>query len=129
MTSFRATADESKDTQPVNPAAWRTVTDAKVVYVPLGMKPNKKGEMKMTFARTGICVEMADFSWWFLHFKSETWTRHYKLGGIERKDAGLSESHLKNDNWPGHALYAALLSGVDIAMQAEAEKRAAARAA
>ena len=131
MTSYRPTAAEKSDTQPVNPLAWRTVTDAKVVYVPLGEKPTKDGEMRMTFARTGIRVEMADFSWWFFHFKSSTWRRHYKLPGnpVEQKDKGLSESALKREKWPGPALVAALESGYDLALTAEAEKRAAGRAA
>jgi len=137
MTSFRATRDEKLTTEKVNPESWRTVADSKVVYVPLGMKPvGKKGEEKMTFARTGIRVEMADLSWWLFHFKSRTWTRHYTLGGIERKDEGITEDKLLRqvalpppNNWPGPALKAALEQGVALALEAEAEKRAAARAA
>lgn len=31
-------------------------TEAKVVYAPIGMKPNKNGEMKQSFVRLGIKV-------------------------------------------------------------------------
>ena len=122
MIAFRATANEKVNAQPVNPISWRTVSDAKVVYVPLGEKPNKKGELKMTFARTGVRVEMADLSWWFFHFKSESWSRHYSIGGVERKDAGLTENQLQRKCF-APALYQSLLTGLDIAYTAEAEKR------
>jgi hypothetical protein len=126
----------------MNPqTSWRTVSDAKVVYVPLGMKPTKDGEEKMSFARTGIRIEMEDGSWWFFRFQSKTWSRHYpgsKVVGkgfnasnvaIEHKDDGLTENALKR-TW-GHApwLLTALKAGVQLALAAEAEKRAASRAA
>ena len=133
MTSFESTADQNarQQTEQINVTAWRTVADAKVVYVPLGEVPGKDGIPRMRFARTGIRVEMADGSWWFFHFKGRTWSRHFKnLGSsVEQKDDGLSESALKREKWPGPALVAALESGYDLALTAEAEKRAAGRAA
>lgn len=125
----------------MNPqTSWYTVSDAKVVYVPLGMKPNKDGEMKMSFARTGIRVEMEDGSWWFKHFRSGTWTHHYP--GIETVGKGFnaiatpvmhkqsySQRALERDYSARPYLLAALVAGEDLAKQAEAEKRAASRAA
>ena len=130
MTSFRPTTEEKSITEQIDTTAWYRVADAKVVFVPLGEKPNKDGEMRMTFARTGIRVDMADGSWWFNSFRFKTWSRHYtNLGGtVEQKDS-YTETCLKRDWGNRPHLLEALNKGVVIALEAEAEKKAAGRAA
>ena len=117
--------------------SWKTVSDAKVVYVPLP-KVNAKGEEKVTFVRLGIRVEMADGSYWFYTFRFKSWVNHYtgrEVSGkgfnaewvtVDRKDS-YSENKLKREyaNRPG--LLKALAEGVEMALTAEAEKRAARR--
>ena len=142
MTSFESTADQNarQQTEQINVTAWRTVADAKVVYVPLGEVPGKDGIPRMRFARTGIRVEMADGSWWFKHFKSGTWTHHYP--GISTVGKGFnakatptmhkqsySQRALERDYATRPAMLEALISGEQLALDAEAEKRAASRAA
>ena len=115
---------------------WHTVKDAKVVYVPLGEKLNKKGELKMTFARTGIRVVMEDGSWWFHHFRSETWTHHWMGTKVEGRGfnaknvpcehkQSYTDSALKRDYKDRPAMLEALRSGYELALMAEQEARAA----
>ena len=66
---------------------FRTVASAKVVYVPLG---KNEDDEPTRFARTGIRVNMADNSWWFLSFRSKSWTNHWV--GLESNSNFLSPS-------------------------------------
>jgi hypothetical protein len=122
-------------------AAFRTIRDAKVVFVPIGEYVNKKGELKTKFARTGIRVEMEDGSWWFYHFRYNTWSRHYPGMVIveqgfnamptccERKDGGLAPHALKRVWGHNPQLLAALEEGKELALIREAEEREERRAA
>ena len=117
--------------------AWYTVASAKVVYVPIGTKVNKKGETKTIFARTGVRVDMVDGSWWFYHFKFLTWSRHYKgtaTAGrgfnactviVELKDS-YTPSKLQREYATRPNLLKALEDGTELAYLEEAEKKLAA---
>ena len=59
-------------------ASWRTVSDSKVVWAPIGFRTKKDGTAAPKFSRIGIKIEMIDGSWWFYSFKHESWTRHDK---------------------------------------------------
>lgn len=116
--------------------AWHTVASAKVVLVPIGERPNKKGEMKTIFARTGISVTMANGDKWFYHFRARSWTHHWMgidLHGVgfnaapkqvERKQTySLPALRREYDKRP--AMLAALEEGEMLAYAEEAAKRAA----
>ena len=117
---------------------WEVVKTAKVLFVPIGTTLNKKGEEKTIFARTGIRVDMADGSWWFHHFKHDTWTRHFPSlvvndcfgrpePTIERKDSFRNMAAVvKEFGNRCPELITALEEGVEIALTEEAEKRKAA---
>ena len=119
---------------------FRTVKEAKVVYVCVGTKTNKNGEEVPNFVRIGIRVDMMDDSWWFYSFKGHTWTNHYK--GLETRGCVLS-SPLSIDRkqsfsrrelereYAGirHKMIDALNEGYAMALAEEAEKRAMRRAA
>jgi hypothetical protein len=115
-------------------AAWRTVAESKVVFVPIGEYIDKNGNVRTRFARTGIRLDMEDGSWWFKHFRFNTWTRHYK--GKELCGVGFN-GHVceveKKDNFSNRELYrtwkhapsliSALEHGVEDAIVREAEER------
>lgn len=122
---------------------FATVVSAKVVYVPFEVKAKDGGE-DTKFARMGVRVNMADGSWWFHHYKRGSWTQHYPLiaktypwGGTitdprtgkpeylpERKNSyeGFVDV-LKEFGQRSPFLPQALLAGVDIAEEEDAEKR------
>ena len=118
-------------------SAWYTIVSAKVVYVPIGTKINKKGEPVTIFARTGIRINMADGSWWFNHFKYGTWSRHYpametvgerfnaKSVPVERKES-YTPSKLQREYAGRGGLLVALVEGSVLALEEEAERKAAA---
>lgn len=114
---------------------WRTIVEAKVVYFPLTFI--KDGEEKTTFIRVGIRINMEDGSWWFMSFKFSSWTRHYmgadKQGvgfyasqskQVERKES-YTPASLKREYRDRPQLLETLETGVAMALEAEAEKRAA----
>lgn len=122
---------------------WFTVTEAKVVYVPLKGGRDGGEDEKTRFARTGIRINMADGSWWFHHFKHNSWTKHWplvramdrlgrpatELGGEpvylpERVDRyGQFSKVVKEYGTRVPQLVTALLEGKDSALEAEAEAR------
>jgi hypothetical protein len=122
---------------------WFTVLDAKVSY--FGFKAiNAKGEEYAKWIRLGIRINMADGSWWFHHFKTSSWTRHWpltqainkqgkpatELGGKpimlpEKKDQWGNWEKLAKEFGNRPKLLTALQEGVVMAYEAEAEKRAA----
>lgn len=117
-------------------SAWRTVAEAKVVYFPLVAGKKKDGEDKIIFIRVGIRIEMADGTWWFHHFKFGSWTHHFM--GADKQGTGFYASQSKQverkesytpkalqREYGGRGLVEALESGVQQALEAEAEKRAA----
>jgi len=111
---------------------FRTVNDAKVVYVCVGVKTNKNGEEIPNFVRIGIRVDMVDDSWWFYSFRARSWTNHYKgpeTSGIEQKQS-FSRLALERE-YAGirHKMIDALEEGYALALAKEAEKRAMGRAA
>lgn len=140
-------------TTTINPTvAWFTLASAKVVYIPLPVKA-KKGkdggkDTEVRFIRTGIRINMADGSWWFFRFGKETWSQHYPLVQAttrwnapavefgtnkpiylpERVERYSSfQKVVKEWGVRSPKLVAALLAGRDLALEEEAEKRAAAR--
>lgn len=58
---------------------WFDVSEATVVWAPIGTTVNKRGEERTRFSRLGIKVEMADGSWWFHSFKHGSFTQHFPL--------------------------------------------------
>jgi hypothetical protein len=56
---------------------WFDVSEATVVWAPIGTTVNKRGEEKTRFSRLGVKVEMADGSWWFHSFKHGSFTQHF----------------------------------------------------
>jgi hypothetical protein len=63
---------------------WFTVKESEVVWAPIGLMTNKKGEQKTRFKRIGVRVRMMDGSWWFFSFVHKSWTKHNKL--VQRLD-------------------------------------------
>ena len=114
----------------------RTIKSAKVVFVPIGTKLNKDGELKTVFVRMGIRVDMLDGSWWFKHFRAGTWTHHWdglESGScfpfapvkVERKQS-YSRIALERE-YAGNRrkMIVALEEGEQLAYAEEAAKRAA----
>lgn len=58
---------------------WHTVNSSELVWAPVGVYVNKKGETKTKFIRIGVRVKMADGSWWFFSFRHSSWTKHNTL--------------------------------------------------
>jgi len=56
---------------------WFDVSEATVVWAPIGTAVNKRGEERTRFSRLGVKVEMADGSWWFHSFKHGSFTQHF----------------------------------------------------
>ena len=120
---------------------FATIDSAKVVYVPMGTYINKDGEEKTRFIRTGIRVDMADGSWWFQKFRSSSWTNHYPttvvvskpweplITGVQMETKSFSRMALQREYGGRPRLLQALQDGIAQALEEEAEKRAARRAA
>lgn len=124
--------------------SFASVLSAKVVYVPFPVAAKDGGEDDTRFARLGIRVNMEDGSWWFNHLKRGSWTQHYPRsiltnpwGGIVT-DARTGKPELlpeRKESYPSFVavlrqfgrtaplLPQALLAGVDVALEEEAEKR------
>lgn len=115
-------------------SAYRTIADTKVVYVPVGERIDAKGRVYTVFARTGIRVDMANGSWWFKCFRTDTWSRHYtaleaqgrgfnrKAVPIELSDPGLTPSAMARVWGHNPELLNALSDGELLALAADAAK-------
>ena len=57
--------------------AWFDVSEAKLVWAPIGTTVNKNGQERTRFSRLGVKVEMGDGSWWFYSFKHGSYTQHF----------------------------------------------------
>lgn len=57
--------------------AWSDVSEAKLVWAPIGTTVTKSGEERPRFSRLGVKVEMADGCWWFYSFKHGSYTQHF----------------------------------------------------
>lgn len=58
--------------------AWFNVSEAKLVWAPIGTAVNKNGQERTKFSRLGVKVEMDDGSWWFYSFKHGSYTQHFQ---------------------------------------------------
>ena len=114
--------------------AYRTVVDAKVQKFPLEIV-KEDGEAMTVFLKIGYRIEMADGSWWLMHFKHGTWTHHFtglerdpfddSLKRVERKQS-YSLAQLKRDHGQKPGFLEALALGVQLAMELEAARGSAA---
>lgn len=125
-------------------------TEAKVVYAPIGMKPNKNGEMKQSFVRLGIKVTFyngvkvegqtgpAGYAFYTFRHDSVSITRPampqrdslnrvvMKNGKIQWEEPTKSSRKMKDFEKNFAPPFVALVKiGMVAAIQDEAEKRAA----
>lgn len=57
--------------------AWFDVSEATMVWAPIGTTVNKSGEERPRFSRLGVKVKMDDGCWWFYSFKHGSYTQHF----------------------------------------------------